>query len=214
MLQFIRFKSNSFISLNSACLYNRLNQRGAFSMQSHVDEYDDDTDGDSTFTKVFSWIHQECKDGKYTLPAYVISDERQEWLKNGEPHRDERDENGRVLPAVITSDGGRHWYRNGKKHRDDRDENGRVLPADIWSDGSQEWMINGNKHRDDKDENGFTLPAGIYSKGIKAWWKNGKLHRDDRDENSRLLPAIIYINEFPQRQEYWINGSRIFKNEI
>jgi len=61
------------------------------------------------------------------------------WYKNGELHRDDVDENGRVLPAYVESDGHREWFKNGKRHRDDLDENGKVLPAIVFSNGTKEW---------------------------------------------------------------------------
>ena len=62
-------------------------------------------------------------------PAVISNSGRQEWYKNGLPHRT----NG---PAIVYPNGDAFWYKNGKPHRADG-------PALEYASGHKEYYIDG-----------------------------------------------------------------------
>jgi hypothetical protein len=118
------------------------------------------------------------------LPAFIGSDGRQIWYKEGKLHRDGD------LPAFIGSDGYHSWYKEGKRHRDGD------LPAEINSNGAQAWYKEGELDRDGD------LPAIISSNGGQFWYKEGTLHRDGD------LPAIINSNG----GQFWYKQGKLHRD--
>jgi hypothetical protein len=153
----------------------------------------------------------------------VKKDDRIEWYKDGELHREDG-------PAIETENGAKYWYQWGKLHREDGPAVELISGANTWylngvrhreggpamiePDGSQMWFHRGKLHREDG-------PAVERSNGDKEWYVNGKLHREDGParewaegdkewyKNDKLHrengPAIELING---RKEWYQNGRR------
>jgi len=128
MLSFTPFKSKSFISISSLVVSTKQKRYISVLQTTRKDVY----------YRVQHKIHREERENRKILSAVTYNDCKQ-WYKNGERHRDDRDENGRVLPAYIESNRIQAWWKNNKLHRDERDEKGRLLPTVIYNDGTQGW---------------------------------------------------------------------------
>jgi hypothetical protein len=108
----------------------------------------------------------------------IYSDsEHEEWLQNGELHRDDD------LPAIILNDR-REWYQFGELHRDN-DQPAMIL------NGRKLWYQFGKLHRDND------LPAKILN-DRQEWYQFGELHRDNN------LPAIIWSRGYEEWYKYGV----------
>lgn len=87
-------------------------------------------------------------DGTGGPECVVHGDGTEEWLLNGQRHREDG-------PALVRPDGSRMWYLYGLRHREDG-------PAAVCSDGGRLWFLNGRCHRDDG-------PAVEWPNGDREW---------------------------------------------
>ncbi len=139
-------------------------------------------------------------------PSAIYQNGDKYWERNGNIHRDTRDEHGNLLPAIIYGNGARWWCNNGIQHRNCKDKNGKVRPVYIGPNGyCLMWYNNGRKHRECTDENGLTLPAKIMGTTNKYWYNYNRLHRGDMDGNGKLLPSVVEPNVL----QYHLYGVRV-----
>ena len=145
MLQFLPFKSKSFISVYSLVNEKRRVQRNASILQT-IKENKRYSEYKYIIWTVYNKSHREEKEDGLTLPAVIYTEGTQQWFRNGQCHRDDLDENGKTLPAIISSSR-KCWFKNGQYHRSDRDEDNRLLPAYIGRCGIQYWYKNRQVHK-------------------------------------------------------------------
>jgi hypothetical protein len=117
-------------------------------------------------------------------PSFVRRDGTQEWLLNGELHR-EGD-----LPAIIRPDGTQEWWIKDQRHRIGK-------PAIVRPDGTEEWYENDQLHRDGD------LPAITRPDGTQEWWFHDRRHRISASPARDPSPAVVRGDG---TLEYWING--------
>ena len=132
-VQFLPFKSKSFIFFNSTNAFQRKQQRQSRKVQAVTKIIQNNT--------FIQTIHDFKHSEEDTSPSVIIADITSVWYKNNKIHRDK-------LPAIIRGNGVKEWWKNGKQHRYERQKNGfykDILPAVINREGSREWWINGKK---------------------------------------------------------------------